>query len=119
MRGGVEMQHNIVHVNGQFVQHTFHFSQNSPLRSFIWAPLGNLFATRYPRDLKNFIGPVWAIFQLTALLKQNPGVTIFTLEFTQHHIFSYLHHQRRWAPLLASSLCLIYVFDLFHSYLKY
>jgi len=75
--GRVEMQHSIVYVNGQFVQHTFHFLPNSPLRSFIWALLGNLFATRYPRDLKNFIGPVWAIFQLTALLKQNPGVTIF------------------------------------------
>ena len=73
----VEMQHSIVYVNGQFVQHTFHFLPNSPLRPFIWALLGNLFATRYPRDLKNFIGPVWAIFQLTALLKQNPGVTIF------------------------------------------
>ena len=101
------MQHSIVYVNGQFVQHTFHFSQNSPLRSFIWAPLGNLFATRYPRDLKNFIGPVWAIFQLTALLKQNPGVTIFTLEFTQHHIFSHLHHQRRWVPLLLTPMRLM------------
>ena len=90
MRGGVEMQHSIVYVNGQFVQHTFHSSQNSPLRSFIWALLGNLIATRYPRDLKNFIGPVWAIFQLPTLLKQNPGVTIFYpgIYTTSYHFVS-------------------------------
>jgi len=37
----------------------------------------------------------------------------------QHFTSSYLHHQRRWTTLLASSLCLICVFDLSHSYLKY
>ena len=58
--------------------YNIHFISLKDSASFsIWALLGNFIAIRYPRDLKDFIGPVWAIFQLTTLLKQNPGVTSF------------------------------------------
>ncbi len=55
-----------------------------------WATFHRYFLSRL---FKNFVEPFWAIFLLTALLKQNPGVASFHPGIFH---FIVLHHQRRW-----------------------
>ena len=101
--------------------YNIHFiSLKIPASFFYLGPFGQSLRYSLSPGSQEFYRARLGNFSTHRTFKTKPrGWVFLPWNLPQHRIISYLHHQRRWAPLLASSLCLIYVFDLFHSYLKY